>query len=178
MQDKLYASVLAVIGTPPSTWHHDWLDMLTGLRTKLPALVVNGVTVNAPISTYLMYLLSRPDKNYCAYLQSIMCAENVAAFAEFFEEARKDAAIIAATDDSNFQQELTAFDDLEKTIENPHLYISPLFRYIMAMYMSYDFLVTDCLYRDAKYQLRQNPHFFEAYGEEYKTYMPLLWEEI
>ena len=175
MTDKTYTSVLAVL-EPPSTWHHNWVELLTNFRQQLPIVDASGR--KAPLSTYLLFLLSKPDKNYCAYLNSIMCITHIPEFQRYLEELKQDATVIACTDDSNFQQELSAFGDIEKAVEHPHLYISPLFRYIMAMHMSYDFLVDDDLYNEAQNQLRKNPYFFTTYGPEFIDYMPLLWEEI
>lgn len=178
MSDKLETSIIAVLGEIPSTWPHYWYQSIQTVKERLPRLQVNGILQSSPVSTYLIYLLSKPDKNYCAYMQSITSDPILSEYNHYFSDLANDAHVIAVTDVSNFQQELDAFDDIEKAICKPHLYISPLFRYMRSMEMSYDFLVDDILFHDAQYQLRKNPYFFEAYGDELKIYMPLLWEEI
>lgn len=90
------------------------------------------------------------------------------------EEARTQAVL----DAKNFESEVKAFKDIEAAIKNPHLDISELYRYMVALQQGMLFCIEDKLITKAITALRRNPYLYFAYGDEFIELMPTGWEEL
>lgn len=131
-----------------------------------------------PFSTYLLFVLEQGHLNRLCYVNALIHDTILQKFSDGYAEMQADANTTAIVDQKNFQSEACAFQDIAKAISSPHLAISTLYRYMVAIQMSLDSLITDDLFTEAKLQLRKNPYSYFAYGPKFVPFLPLRWRDL
>ena len=131
-----------------------------------------------PYVTYFLYVRNEGSLNTARFVDAFLAKSIVDRFANNCPAMQDAANVTASVDFRCFESEVKAFSDVEEAIANPHLDISPLYRYMGAVQQGYIVLITDKLKQEAVLQLRTNPYSFFAYGEDYVPLMPIMWGEL
>lgn len=143
--------------------------------SKLPPLYQG---YDMPFSTYLLFVLEQGQVNRLCYVNAMIHETLLKQFVDGYAEMQTNANTTAVVDQKNFQSEAFAFQDIAKAISSPHLAISTLYRYMIAIQLSLDSLITDDLFATAKMQMRQNPYLYFAYGPKFVQFLPLRWRDL
>lgn len=175
MNDYIERSVIAVFGGVPDTWGGSYVEKLKALHANLPE-VSKGFKM--PLSTYLYWLLD----NYgyspkVTFLPSLCSVKTYNLFLEKLQILYEDSLLRVALDLKACETQVTAFGGVDSCIFEPRLYVSPVYRYILAQEHGMGMLLegTD-VYDTALTQLRKNPYTYFAYGDI--AQMPVRWEEL
>ena len=161
-------------GEYPYGWSNRFPDIMRKLDEDLPK--VNNR--NMPYSTYFLHTLSEGSLTTAAYIDVVVSEPKIKKFLETCQALEDAAKVTAVTDFQCFEKEVEAFDSQQEAIQNPHLDISPLYRYMAAVQQDQIVLITDELQAQAIHQLRMNPYGYFAYGDDFVPFMPITWGDL
>lgn len=175
MTDEAVKRALYVVygGIPQS-----WFFRLKDIAAFISNLKKLDDRHEVPATTYLMY--ARQESRFdlqTAY--NVIFSTNLGnKFEETLPVMKEEATVQVKLDVKNMESEVRAFGSIETAIVNPHLDISPVYRYTVAIQQSLLHLVDEELVNKAVVLLRRNPYLFWSYGNDYIDLMPISWEAI
>ena len=170
---ELHRALTLCYGDYPPGWSNQFSDILRALEV-LPK--VNGRDM--PLVTYFFYVTTEKSLNTMRFVNAFISETVVKDFIGACSMLEDNAKVTAAVDFQCFDAEVRAFENTEEAIQDPHLDVSPLYRYLAAVQQDQIVLITDDLQKKAIHQIRQNPYSFFAYGEDFVPLMPITWGEI
>lgn len=173
-REELVRALTRVFGAVPSNWEHRLPDMERVLTTLPPVDPDRPM----PFVTYLLFAVKALNLTAMSYVDNVIGEKTLQSFKEECQGMRETAAVMAVVDAKNFEAEVKAFNDIPTAITNPHLDISPLYRYMAAIQQDYIFLLTPEFQNAAKLVILYNPYMYNAYGDEFVSLMPMAWEEV
>lgn len=175
MYNHINQSLSVVYGSPPYGWTTpERLSEIASMVAALPT--VRGRSF--PLTTYLLFARSHLRFDLSTQFSAVFSEKIKNSFSEHLLTLPTNAKVQVSLDDGNFKAEVVAFGDMSVAISEPHLDISPLYRYMAAIQQGMLSCVTDSLVADAIHCLRVNPYLYYEYGDDYTTLMPITWEGI
>lgn len=173
--EKIISSMSIVYGSPPYGWvTASRLEAVQALILMLPK--VHGRDML--LTTYLLFARSSLRFDNSANFDAVFSDKMKSAFIEHTSTLRSQAPVQVALDGGNFRAEVTAFSSMELAITDPHLDVSALYRYMVAIQRGMLMCVDDTLVEEAVSALRTNPFLYFAYGDDFIPYMPIAWEDL
>ena len=157
----------------PQHWEYKFGAIMEKL-TRLPK--VSGRDM--PYSTYFIYATTQPSLRTASIIDMTVADKVINAFLAQCQSMEQSATVLASVDFKNFKAEVEAFSNVQEAITNPHLDVSPLYRYMAAIQEDYLCLITSELQSQAVRQLRENPYKYYAYGDHYLALMPISWRDL
>lgn len=174
--ESLVKSMSIVYGSPPYGWTTPQrLDEIEFMLRGFPKVHDN---LSVPLTTYLLFARSSLRFDLSTLYSAVFSEKTKNIFPEHLRELKEQAKVQVALDDGNFKAEVAAFGSLEGAIVEPHLDVSPLYRYMAAIQQGMLTVVDDSLVAAACMKLRENPYLYFAYGEDYVPLMPIAWEDL
>ena len=131
-----------------------------------------------PLSTYLLFAQQGLRFDLSTIYSIIFSEKMFKRFKDNMPVMSEAANTQAVLDARSFESEVSAFNNIEQAVREPHLDISELYRYMVAMQRGLVFCVDDTMIAKAIDQLRRNPYLYLAYGEPFYELMPIGWEEL
>lgn len=175
MYNHINQSLAAVYGSPPYGWTTpERLAEISATIVSLPS--VRGKPF--PLTTYLLFARSSLRFDLSTQFSAVFSEKIKNSFSEHLRTLPSNAKVQVSLDDGNFKAEVVAFGDLAIAISEPHLDISPLYRYMAAIQQGMLSCITDRLVAEAVHCLRVNPYLYYEYGDDYTVLMPITWEGI
>ena len=168
-------SMSVVYGSPPYGWTTpDRLSSIQAMLMMFPKIRDRVV----PLTTYLLYAKSSLRLDLVTRYEAVFSERMRSSFVDHLDILRNQASVQVPLDDGNFKAEVTAFANMEMAIMAPHLDVSPLYRYMVAIQQGMLMCVDDNLVADAVSCLRTNPYLYFAYGQDFEDLMPIAWGDL
>lgn len=164
-----------VYGSPPYGWNtYERFSHIQEVLRQLPK--VNGREV--PLTTYLLFAKASLRMDLIIRFDVVFSENLQSQFASHMRQLEDQSKVQVTLDDGNFKAEVTAFASLEMAIKEPHLDVSPLYRYMVAIQQGMLTCIEDSLVSEAISALRVNPYLYFAYGPDFEVLMPVTWEDL
>lgn len=175
MTDEAVKRALHIVygGVPQS-----WSFRLKDIATFISNLGKLDDKHEIPATTYLIYARQESRFDLQTAYNAIFSTNLGAKFKETLPIMKEEATIQVKLDVKNMESEVKAFGSLDSAITNPHLDISPVYRYTVAIQQSLLHLIDEDLVNKAIILIRRNPYLFWSYGADYIDLMPISWEAI
>lgn len=171
--EELHRALTIAYGEYPPGWRSKFPEMMSVLD-NFPK--VNDRSM--PYVTFFFFVRNEGSLATARFVDAFMSEAFIEKFVASCPAMQDAAKVTASIDERCFRSEVEAFSNPEEAISNPHLDISPLYRYMGAVQQDYIVLITDKLQEEAILQLRVNPYSYFAYGEDYIPLMPIKWSDL
>lgn len=155
-----------------------WSSRLNDIACFISAIPKLDREHCVPITTYLIYARQETRFDLQTAYNAIFSANLSKKFEEAMPVMQEEACVQVKLDVKNMESEVNAFGSLDSAITNPHLDISPVYRYTVAIQQSLLHLIDEDLVSKAITMIRRNPYLFWAYGDAYIDLMPISWEDV
>lgn len=175
--EAVQKALFVVYGGVPQPWAFRLNEIADFIENKIPHMF-SLEEKHTPLSTYLIYAKGEARFDLQLAFNVVFSEKMKNSFCTHWTEMKENSKVQVNLDVKNLKSEVNAFGSIESAIVNPHLDISPIYRYTTAIQQSLLHLVDEDLVAKAVLMLRTNPYLFFAYGEDYVDLMPITWEDI
>lgn len=172
--ESVRKALFIVYGGIPQAWSFRLNDIACFI-SNIPKLDGEHAV---PATSYLMYARQATRFDLQTAYNAIFSVNLSKKFEESMPIMKEEACVQVKLDVKNMESEVNAFGSLDSAITNPHLDISPVYRYTVAIQQSLLHLIDEDLVNKAITMLRRNPYLFWSYGESYIDLMPISWEDV